>query len=211
MPSKSVPADATPAVRVKRVRRDPEEARRLIVETTERLMLREGYAAVTTRRVAKEAGLAPALVHYYFATTDDLMAALHDAATVRQRAKLAAALASDRPLHALWDTQTHSSDAPLGVELAKMAAQRPALRRLIVGQADESRAMQAEVIRNLGVPLDLGGAQLTPESFATVLVALARLLINEEAVGIRTGHADLRAFVAEILDRLEPGEVSDHR
>ena len=32
----------------------------------------EGYAAVTSRRVAEQAGLKPQLVHYYFRTMDDL-------------------------------------------------------------------------------------------------------------------------------------------
>ena len=32
----------------------------------------EGYAAVTSRRVADAAGLKPQLVHYYFRTMEDL-------------------------------------------------------------------------------------------------------------------------------------------
>jgi len=40
-------------------------------------MLSEGYAAVTSRRVAAEAGLKPQLVHYYFRTMDDLFLALY--------------------------------------------------------------------------------------------------------------------------------------
>ena len=49
--------------------------RAIILDTTEKLMLEEGYAAISTRRVAKEAGLKPPLVHYYFPTTDDLFLA----------------------------------------------------------------------------------------------------------------------------------------
>ena len=46
--------------------------RTLLPDATERLMLEEGYAAVSTRRVAREVGLTPAPVRYYFNTTDDL-------------------------------------------------------------------------------------------------------------------------------------------
>ena len=35
-------------------------------------MLEEGYAAVTSRRVGREAGISSQLVHYYFRTMDDL-------------------------------------------------------------------------------------------------------------------------------------------
>src|SRR5262245_19068772 len=41
----------------KRVRRDPDTTRGLILDTTEKLMVEEGYAAVSSRRVAQELGL----------------------------------------------------------------------------------------------------------------------------------------------------------
>lgn len=62
-------------------------------------MVRDGYAAVTSRRVEAEAGLK---VHYHFGSLDELFVAV-----VRRRgeaavAKLTAALASDRPLTDWW-------------------------------------------------------------------------------------------------------------
>ena len=36
---------------------------RPLLDATEQVMLAEGYAAVTSRRVAKETGVTPALVH----------------------------------------------------------------------------------------------------------------------------------------------------
>ena len=35
-------------------------------------MIEEGYAAVTSRRLANKAGLKPQLVHYYFRTMEEL-------------------------------------------------------------------------------------------------------------------------------------------
>ena len=66
----------------------------MLLDAAERVMIAEGYAAVTSRRVAAEAGLKPQLVHYYFATMDDLFLAVF-----RRRAEVglerqAAALAS---------------------------------------------------------------------------------------------------------------------
>jgi AcrR family transcriptional regulator len=52
------------------------KTRFLLLDTTERLILDEGYAAVTSRRVANEAGVTPPLVHYYFPTLDDLFLAV---------------------------------------------------------------------------------------------------------------------------------------
>ena len=42
------------------------------MDAAEQLLLEEGYAAVTSRRVGARAGLKPQLVHYYFRTMDDL-------------------------------------------------------------------------------------------------------------------------------------------
>ena len=59
----------------RRVRHEPAVTRGVLLDATERLMVLEGYAAVTTRRVAGEVGLTAALVHYYFPKTDDLLLA----------------------------------------------------------------------------------------------------------------------------------------
>ena len=65
----STGADAWQGVRVTAPRRlgAPEsKTRARLLDAAEQLILREGYAAVTSRRVAAEAGIKPALVHYYF-------------------------------------------------------------------------------------------------------------------------------------------------
>src|SRR3984893_8602238 len=46
--------------------------RGLLLDAAEQLMLEEGYAAVTSRRLANKAGLKPQLVHYYFRTMEEL-------------------------------------------------------------------------------------------------------------------------------------------
>ena len=46
--------------------------RGVLLDAAEELLLQEGYAAVTSRRVADAAGLKPQLVHYYFRTMEDL-------------------------------------------------------------------------------------------------------------------------------------------
>ena len=49
--------------------------RGVLLDAAEQLMLEEGYAAVTSRRVAEKAALKPQLVHYYFRTMDELFLA----------------------------------------------------------------------------------------------------------------------------------------
>ena len=60
----------------RRMGTETSETRFLLLDITEQVMLQDGYAAVSSRRVAKDAGVAPALVHYYFGTLDDLFVAV---------------------------------------------------------------------------------------------------------------------------------------
>ena len=48
------------------------KTRARLVDAAEQLLLEEGYAAVSSRRVGAQAGLKPQLVHYYFRSMDEL-------------------------------------------------------------------------------------------------------------------------------------------
>ena len=52
-----------------------EETRKRIVEAAVSVLARDGYAATSVKDIAAEAGVAPGLVHYYFKTKEELVAA----------------------------------------------------------------------------------------------------------------------------------------
>ena len=62
----------TTASSPRRIGAEDSATRAQLLDAAEQLLLEEGYAAVTSRRVAAKAGLKPQLVHYYFRTMDDL-------------------------------------------------------------------------------------------------------------------------------------------
>src|SRR3954452_25596334 len=95
---------------------DAELSRKLILDATERLMVEKGYAAVSTRRVATEAGVKPPLVHYYYRTTDDLLIALYNRSADETLRHLTRALASDNPLEELWKLNMDAPRTVLVVE-----------------------------------------------------------------------------------------------
>ena len=74
-----------------------------LLDAAEAIMLDEGYAAVTSRRVAEQAGTDAALVYYYFGTMEDLFVALFRRNAQRRAADFGDALTSPQPLWALWD------------------------------------------------------------------------------------------------------------
>jgi TetR/AcrR family transcriptional regulator, regulator of autoinduction and epiphytic fitness len=181
--------------RSKRIRRDPDVTRKLLLDATEALMLQEGYAAVSTRRVAKNVGVNAALVHYYYPTTDDLFIAVHRRMMEGQLELLRKALDTEQPLQALWHFQTTWAQASLGLEFIALANHRTAIRDEIGPRTEEARKAQAKIIaERLSFSAALPDI-CTPECLNTLLIGVARTLANEEAVGITSGHAGVRALV----------------
>ncbi|WP_242907296.1 TetR/AcrR family transcriptional regulator [Actinomadura terrae] len=71
----------------RRVRRDPDEAKRLILQAAEQLLADGGLAAVQVRAVAAKVGVTDAAVNHHFGGRDQLLAALlkHGGGRVRKR------------------------------------------------------------------------------------------------------------------------------
>ena len=193
--------EATPKPN-KRVRRDPETTRGLILDMTEKLMVEEGYAAVSSRRVAQELGLNAATIHYYYPTTDDVFIALHQRMTDGHLDGLKTVLAADDPLEAFWRFQSGWTHTALGVEFVALANHRKTLRDTLARSSDAAREAQSEVLQRAFNSLTLDQAILPPIALATIMVAVGRLLANEERVGITRGHEETRAFVTWALRHL---------
>src|SRR5271163_3490950 len=100
----------------RRLGAETSKSRAALLDAAERLMLQEGYAAVTSRRVAASAGLKPQLVHYYFRTMDDLFLALFRRRAEQGLERQVQALASRKPLWALWDLSRDPRGTALTME-----------------------------------------------------------------------------------------------
>ena len=79
-------------VQGRRPRAATEEKRKRILDATEEIMLKEGYAAVSSRSVATAVGIQAPLVHYYFSTLDDLFVAVLQRRAGRNVERMAEAL-----------------------------------------------------------------------------------------------------------------------
>jgi AcrR family transcriptional regulator len=186
----------------RRIRRDPETTRALILDTTEKLMIEEGYAAVSSRRIAQELGLNAATVHYYYPVTDDIFIALHKRMTDRQLEELERVFAAPSPLEAFWAFQASGAQTALGVEFAALANHRKAIRPTLSSFTDASREVQASRLAAAVGGFAADTERLPPVALTTILTAIGRLLTNEERVGITAGHDEVRRFVQWALGRL---------
>lgn len=178
-------------------------SRAAILDATERLMVEDGYAAVSNRKVAAKAGVKPALVQYYFPTMDELFLEVYRRAAQHSLDRQAQVLAGPRPLHALWDLMSDSSRTGLAIEFMVLARRRKSIRAEIGRFAERSFAIQSEALAAILERSDTAASQL-PGGVAILLAGAARALVMEEGVGISNGHRQARAIVDRWLDAIEP-------
>jgi AcrR family transcriptional regulator len=187
----------------RRIGSEDSKTRAALLDAAQQLMRDEGYAAVTSRRVAAEAGLKPQLVHYYFRTMDDLFLALFRRGAERNLELQAKALASAQPLRALWAFSNDPAGTALTVEFTALANHRKAIRSEIADYAEQFRKQQADALSS--VLADYG---VDPQEFpaATVLVlmsSISRVLAMEQGLGVTAGHAETLQMVERWLARFE--------
>lgn len=83
-------------------RMSPQDRRAAIVEATVTVMVAKGMAATTVRDVAEQMGTSSGLIHHYFESMDELLAAAFDrAASQDLEATRAAMAAGDGPVRQL--------------------------------------------------------------------------------------------------------------
>jgi AcrR family transcriptional regulator len=179
-----------------------EATRGALIEATAQIILDEGYAAATSRRVAAKAGVKAALVHYYFPSMDDLfVAVLRDKAESNLEHQRHA-IAEARPLHALWQLSSEH-DAQLFTEFLAMANHRKAIRSEIVAYAMRFRDLEEGVVtlalKARGIDLEL----FPPVVMTMIMGGLARMVLHEQGLGITRGHDQATAFIDRWLDRFE--------
>jgi len=179
--------------------------RALLLETAEKLIVAEGYAAVSTRRVAIEAGIKAPLVHYYFPTTDDLLLAVYERAAERAHQRSIEAFSQPDPLAAFWALSKDSAHTGLGTELFALANHRKVIAHEIARTAVGHRTAQAEaLLQSLGDKLDASVS--APVGLIILITAISRILVIEEAMGVTVGHAEARALVDWLLQRVRGEE-----
>jgi len=186
----------------RRVGAETSATRALIVEATNQLIRDEGYASVSTRRVAAHAGLKPSLVHYYFPTTDDLLVEVSRLGAAQSDRMIEEALASEDPLRALWKFFVDTSRTAMALEFMAMANHRPAVRDYMAQHSEEMRARQVEIFKRiLGDRIDrLEGFDAA--GLSLILAGIGRAIVMEEGLGVSTGHAEATRIVEMWLEKL---------
>src|SRR5579863_3229417 len=175
-----------------------EEAEQAFLDAAERLLVSDGYANITTRRLAEEAGLNHGLVHYYFGSMQELLVQVLERFTDRLIKRQREMYAADVPFIEKWrsamrflDEDAASGYSKVWYELQALGWNEPAIRKR-VAQVDYAwrrvvteafdRAMDEYGIDRERYPLDA----------IVALVGTFNIGMHLEILsGIRAGHRDL--------------------
>jgi AcrR family transcriptional regulator len=187
----------------RRVGTETSRTRALLLDVTERLLVEESFAAVTSRRVAAEAGVNAALVHYYFPTLDDLFVAVYKRRTEHLVQRLTEDLRTDQPLWAMWEYNSDRTGTALASEFLALANHRRAIRAEIAEVAERLHAMQLDALSGVLERYGIDTEVVTPAAVVMLMVAIPRAMVIEEALGMTGGHQETRALVEHFLERLE--------
>jgi AcrR family transcriptional regulator len=185
------------------------EAEEKFLDAAERLLVQVGYAGVTTRALAAEAGANQGLVHYYFGSIEEVMVRVLNRFTERLIARQRAMYAADVPFREKWRTawrfQEEDLDAgypKIWFELQALAWNRPELRQRVEAVDAEWRGVLREAfgraLRDYGVE-----GEYPVEALTAMMMTFGLGYMLERLSGIREGHEPLLAWINGWIESLE--------
>jgi AcrR family transcriptional regulator len=174
--------------------------RQRLLDAAEQIMVRDGYAAVTSRRVEAEAGLK---VHYHFGTLDDLLVAVVRRRGEEATAELTRALTTEEPLRAWWRVASDRRGNTLLVELTAAANHRPAVQAELATFARTTRRMQIEALGPILDEYGIDRGRFPPALVAATLQGLAFAMAHDQVAGFDTAQDEATTAVDALLDHLE--------
>jgi AcrR family transcriptional regulator len=197
-----VMATATPRV----------ETKELLLDAAERLLVRVGYAGITTRAVAEEAGANHGLVHYYFGSMDELFVQVLESFTERLIERQRSMYSADIPFIEKWraamsflEEDLASGYQKVWLELQALAWNKPHLQDRIRHVNAEWRSVVIDAISQASMAYGLDSRSFPVEAIASLVMTFNLGIILERHSGVFDGHRELIEAIDRWLESLENG------
>lgn len=187
------------------------DARTALLDAVERLMLAEGYAAVTSRRVAAEADVNPGLVYYYFGPMDNLFVEVFRRSAARMLGRQAEALVSDQPLWALWDLIREQSNTTLNLEFLALGNHRQAVKAEMKEFSVRFRRIQFEGLSEVLARYEIDTRAWPPEAVMLFMDGIGRFMGEERSYGLSLGHEEAVRVMERLIGQFEGKRRSARR
>jgi AcrR family transcriptional regulator len=173
-------------------------AEEALLDAAERLLVDVGYAGITTRRLAEEAGVNHGLVHYYFGSNENLLVRALERFTDRLVARQRELYAADVPFIEKWRTAMRylvSEDVTyekIWLELQALGWNHPELRERLGRVHAEWRAVLVSAFEQ---PRREYGIDMPLEALVSLVLTFNIGVMVERLGGIDSGHQALLDWI----------------
>ena len=180
------------------------------LDAAERLLVSSGYAGISVRRLAEEAGANHGLVHYYFGSMEELFLRVLERFTVRLIERQRAMYSTDAPFIEKWRTAMRYLDEDLEAgypkvwfELQAMAWNHPDMRERVARVNGEWRAVLTDAFTTAAKEYGLDRRRFPVAAMVSLVMTFNEGLMLERLSGISAGHKELLGGIDRWLQELE--------
>lgn len=188
-------------------RSDTKEA---LLDAAERLLIEVGYGGITTRVLARTAGVNMGLVHYYFGSIDDVLVEVLERFTARLIGRQRTMYEADVPFVEKWRTAMGYLDEDMAsgyqkvwLELQALAWNRPEISERVARVDDEWRDVLADAFGRAMREYGIDRRRYPTEAVVALVGSFNLGMIVERHVGCNRGHQALLRMIDRWLDELE--------
>ena len=172
--------------------------------------MRVGYAGITTRKLAEEAGLNHGLVHYYFGSMQELLLQVLERYTDRLIVRQREMYAAPGPFIDKWrkamgylDEDEASGYAKVWYELQAMGWNDPEMRKRVVNVDRAWHKVITEALDKAMAEYDLDRTKFPLEAVVTLVGTFNEGIHLQRLSGISNGHGALLKAIDSWLESLE--------
>lgn len=184
------------------------EVRTVFLDAAERLLIEEGRGGISTRRLAREAGLNHGLVHYYFGSVENLMLAVFERFTDRLVERQRAMYAADVPFLEKWRAAMGFMEEDLAAGYPKIWAE---LQAAAMNDAELERRFRTvyatwrSVLTHAftAAAREYGVSDAAVPALVTLVMTFTVGMFNERLVGVDEGHAELLTWFEAAIRSME--------
>lgn len=180
------------------------------LDAAERLLVSSGYAGISVRRLAEEAGANHGLVHYYFGSMEELFLRVLERFTDRLIERQRAMYSADKPFIEKWraamrylDEDIEAGYPKVWFELQAMAWNRPDMRERVARVNVEWRQVLTDAFATAAKGYGLDRRRFPVAAMVSLVMTFNEGLMLERISGISTGHDELLGGIDRWLQELE--------
>ena len=186
------------------------------LDAAERLLISVGYAGISARRLAEEAGANHGLIHYYFGSMEQLFLQVLERFTSRLLVREKALYAADIPFLQKWrtamgflvDQDFSSGYEKVWMELQALAWNHPELRERVASVRQQWHEVLSEAFTKAMVDYGVDTEHYPVEAMVTLVITFNLGIEVERLGGITEGHKEMLAMIDRWLVRLEAAKAA---